>query len=80
MASNTIAQFALDFSRKESVVVVYGQRAWPACSSPPPAPRGLRGFWVEKRVASKKVRWKKEATKFFDVALGFYSAELELIH
>ena len=44
--SNTIAHFALDFERKESVCGGHGQRAWPACSSPPPAPRGLRGVWV----------------------------------
>src|SRR5262252_635428 len=45
-SSNTIAHFALDFSRKESVCAGHGQRAWAACSSPPPAPRGLRGVWV----------------------------------
>src|SRR5262249_51291088 len=41
-SSNTIARFALDFSRKERVCGGHGQRAWPTCSSPPPA-RWLSG-------------------------------------
>src|SRR5262249_56846446 len=45
-SSNTIAHFALDFSRKERVCGGHGQRASLACSSPPPAPRGLRGVWL----------------------------------
>src|SRR5262249_61260180 len=46
-ASNTIAQFALDFPRKESVCGDPGRRACPACSSHPASadrpPRGLGG-------------------------------------
>jgi len=45
--SNTIAQFALDFPRKQSVCGDHGRRAWPACSSHPASadgpPRGLGG-------------------------------------
>ena len=44
--SNTIAHFALDFARKESVCVVTDTEPDRLSPLAPPAPMGLRGVWV----------------------------------